>query len=123
MEINPQYSAVGSSFKINNMAEIENRRLVSISNRLPFQIVRENRKLSIRESDRGLVSALKSFFENQSTDKVFEKTLWIGSAEFNEQTWHKVNKKKLDQMSYQVEPLFIDKKIYSKYYNGFCNAT
>lgn len=99
------------------------KRLIVVSNRLPFQLVKENNKLELRQSDGGLVSALKSYFDNQSESYEFTSTLWVGSAEFSESNWQRFNTKKSTEISFDVEPIFVDKKIYNKFYNGFCNAT
>jgi trehalose 6-phosphate synthase/phosphatase len=99
------------------------KRLIIVSNRLPFNLIKQNSKIEISESDGGLVSALKSYFESNKKDKSFDSIVWIGSAEFSVDTWDRFNKKKLQQLAYTVEPIFIDKKNYSKYYNGFSNAT
>ena len=100
------------------------RRLIIVSNRLPFQLIKKNNQLEIKESDGGLVSALQSYFQNTSSGKTaFEATLWIGSAEFSEANWDKLDKQKLQHLAYTVDPVFVDKKVYNKYYNGFCNAT
>ena len=76
----------------------------------------------MRESDGGLVSALKSYFDRNSNDKGFSNTLWIGSADFSETDWQNF-KKSNPSLPYHVEPIFIEKKLYNKYYNGFCNST
>jgi trehalose 6-phosphate synthase/phosphatase len=98
-------------------------RLVIVSNRLPFQLKKAGHRMVARESDGGLVSALKSYFDNPLNKIAFNSTVWIGSAEFTEQQWHSYKSYKTHDLQYQIEPLFIDKKLYSKYYNGFCNAT
>jgi trehalose 6-phosphate synthase/phosphatase len=98
-------------------------RLIIVSNRLPFQAKVKNRKIVVKESDGGLVSALKSYFESSGGKYSFASTLWIGSADFNDKHWQKIKNKNLPDISYQVEPIFLEKKTYSKYYNGFCNAT
>jgi trehalose 6-phosphate synthase/phosphatase len=98
------------------------KRLVLVSNRLPFQVLNNGGKREVKESDGGLVSALKSYFEN-TNDVSFDSVLWVGSAEFSEKTWAKVKATTSTSMHYDVDPIFIDKKTYNKYYNGFCNAT
>jgi trehalose 6-phosphate synthase/phosphatase len=99
------------------------RRLIVISNRLPFQLVKRNQGLEMQQSDGGLVSALKSYFENQSAGYAFNSTLWIGAADFSEKNWDKFNKKNLEKVAFEVDPIFFEKKTYNKFYNGFCNAT
>ncbi|HYG04170.1 MAG TPA: bifunctional alpha,alpha-trehalose-phosphate synthase (UDP-forming)/trehalose-phosphatase [Chryseosolibacter sp.] len=98
-------------------------RLIVVSNRLPFQLVKRNGKIELNQSDGGLVSALKSYFEHESKRYSFESTVWVGSAEFSEKTWLKFNKKKLASISFELDPIFLEKKTYDRYYNGFCNST
>lgn len=96
-------------------------KLIIASNRLPFQLVMHDYKLQLRESDGGLVSALRCCFDRQSS--MFESVGWIGSAEFTEKAWDRYTKTNDIHLPYEVSPIFIDQKVYNKYYNGFCNAT
>lgn len=105
------------------MDEKPNRRLILVSNRLPFKLLEKNSKITLKQSDGGLVSALKSYFNNQTTDQQYDQKLWIGSADFPEKRWHKYINTQSGQQQFVIEPVFIDPKVYSKYYNGFCNAT
>lgn len=103
------------------MNALQRGRLVIVSNRLPFQLVTENHHVEARESDGGLVSALRSCFEGSSDS--FREVEWIGSAEFTEKTWNSFIKANTLTLAYQVTPIFLETKTYNKYYNGFCNAT
>jgi trehalose 6-phosphate synthase/phosphatase len=101
-----------------------NRRLLVVSNRLPFKLIEKSGTVSLRESDGGLVSALKSFFERKDNSLFsFSSIWWIGSADFPEKRWQKFKAQENKQQAFEVEPIFIEKKIYNPYYNGFCNAT
>ena len=63
-------------------------RLIVVSNRLPFQLLEKDGEVSLKESDGGLVSALKSYFDSQEhVDQVSEKW-WIGSGDFPEKRSH-----------------------------------
>ena len=105
------------------MEEKKNRRLVLVSNRLPFQLLEKNKRITLKESDGGLVSALKSYFERE-TSNTFDEKWWIGSADFPEKRWESFSlNKKRPRQDFEVEPLFLDTKLYNHYYNGFCNAT
>jgi trehalose 6-phosphate synthase/phosphatase len=97
-------------------------KLILASNRLPFSLKEKNGEFSLVTSDGGLVSALKSYFDQPSVEDSFMEKIWVGSAEFPEQRWKKFSKEKQPQ-SFDIAPIFIDAKIYNKYYNGFCNAT
>jgi trehalose 6-phosphate synthase/phosphatase len=104
------------------MAEVFSKRLIIVSNRLPFQLLEKGNKITLKQSDGGLVTALKSYFEEQGVDEEgFEHKIWLGSADFPEKRWERYNPSSTD--SFRIEPIFIDQKIYNKYYNGFCNAT
>lgn len=105
------------------MGEKNTRRLVVVSNRLPFQLLEKNNKITLKESDGGLVSALKSYFDNDENKGVISEKWWIGSAEFPEKRWKKFKTSNKETSSFEVEPIFIESKTYNKYYNGFCNAT
>lgn len=99
------------------------KRLLLESNRLPFQLLRREDAVILKQSDGGLVSALKSYFERDSDSNEFDEKIWIGSADFPEVRWKKYQKQKKSEGEFAVEPIFIDSKVYSRYYNGFCNAT
>jgi trehalose 6-phosphate synthase/phosphatase len=99
------------------------KRLVVVSNRLPFQLLEKNKTVTLKQSDGGLVSALKSFFEGKDNQETISSKWWIGSAEFPEKRWKKYKTENKKQGAFEVEPIFIESKTYNKYYNGFCNAT
>lgn len=98
-------------------------RLLIISNRLPIQLTERGNKVSMRESDGGLVSALKSYFDKTTTNNLFTEKIWIGSADFPEERWARYKAKNTGGATFEIEPLFVPAKEYNHYYNGFCNAT
>lgn len=100
---------------------MENRLLI-VSNRLPFQLKSKNGVVELKESDGGLVRALKSYLDSGNTDS-FDSTVWIGSAEFTEKQWKAVKPAELRRLNYEIEAVFIESNLYNTYYNGFCNAT
>lgn len=105
------------------MEKKSQRRLVVVSNRLPFQLLEKKKSVTIKESDGGLVSALKSYFEREQNKEMFSAVAWIGSADFPESRWQKYVENPQSQSSFDVHPIFIETKTYNRYYNGFCNAT
>lgn len=104
------------------MDESLQKRLILVSNRLPFQLVEKDGEVTLKQSDGGLVSALKGYFEQQETAGRYRDKFWVGSADFPEKRWKKF-KKQPSETSFQIDALFINPKVYNKYYNGFCNAT
>ncbi len=105
------------------MEAVTESRLIVVSNRLPFQLLEKNNQITLKESDGGLVSALKSYFDKPDGKDNFASKWWIGTADFPEKRWKKYSSNKTDEPSFQVDPLFVEKKTYNKFYNGFCNAT
>lgn len=105
------------------MEQKPNRRLILVSNRLPFQLIEKNKKVTLKQSDGGLVTALKSYFESESTKDSFKEKIWLGTGDFPKSRWEKYQEQTEAPSHFGIEPLFIDSKTYNKYYNGFCNAT
>src|SRR5215216_5559575 len=96
-------------------------KLILVSNRLPLKKIKVDGKTSFAESDGGLVSSLKSYFERAEHDRFGEK-IWVGAADFSEQKWKKFTKTNQASSAYKIEPLFVDDKVFGKFYDGFCNA-
>lgn len=99
------------------------KRLILISNRLPFQLSEKGGKVQLRQSDGGLVTALKGYFESSSGMEDFSEKIWLGSADFSEKRWKRYTDQHKSEDNFHIEPIFIENKIYNPYYNGFCNAT
>lgn len=97
-------------------------RLIIVSNRLPFSIERSGEEISIRQSSGGLVSALKSYFENDNNNQDFGERIWVGSSDLTEEDWEK-SKHTIQSSDFSVQPVFIEKEQYEAYYNGFSNST
>jgi trehalose 6-phosphate synthase/phosphatase len=98
-------------------------RLIIISNRLPFSLEREGDKVNIRQSSGGLVSAIKSYFENSTVHKdgPTEK-VWMGVADFPQEDLDQAMAAHQAEQDFGVIPVFVDKDLYDKYYNGFSNS-
>ena len=96
-------------------------RLIIISNRLPFSIDQQGDKTVVRQSSGGLVSAIKSFFENDSIKSDITEKLWMGVADFPQNEWDNLENE-MSGMDFDVLPLFLDQKLYKDYYNGFANS-
>jgi trehalose 6-phosphate synthase/phosphatase len=100
----------------------EQPRLILVSNRLPLKSAPKGSRKLFVESDGGLVSSIKSYFEQGGTQDSFSEKVWVGVADFSEARWEKFSAQK-HELSYRIEPLFVEEATYNKFYNGFCNAT
>jgi trehalose 6-phosphate synthase/phosphatase len=105
------------------MDDHPDRRLILVSNRLPYHLYEKKDKVTLKQSDGGLVTALKSYFEEDSSERRFSQKIWLGSADFPERRWQRFQSQPSVEDDFRIEPLFIDPRTYNKYYNGFCNAT
>lgn len=98
-------------------------RLIIISNRLPFSLDREGDKVSLRQSSGGLVSAIKSYFEDSSAQRGdLSGKMWIGVADFPQDDWDQVGASHAAGQGFDIVPIFADKDLYDRYYNGFANS-
>jgi trehalose 6-phosphate synthase/phosphatase len=98
-------------------------RLIIISNRLPFSLDREGDKVSLRQSSGGLVSAIKSYFENKGAQRGdLTGKMWIGVADFPQDDWDLVAASHAAEQDFDILPIFAEKETYDNYYNGFSNS-
>ncbi|MCW3077191.1 MAG: bifunctional alpha,alpha-trehalose-phosphate synthase (UDP-forming)/trehalose-phosphatase, partial [Bacteroidetes bacterium] len=90
------------------------KRLLIVSNRLPFSIKKQDGKFEVFPSSGGLVSAIQSLpKENNIT--------WIGAADFNKEDWEEFKTEKRE-LEFGIVPVFLEKEMESLYYNGFSNS-
>jgi trehalose 6-phosphate synthase/phosphatase len=100
------------------------KRLLVISNRLPFTIEKNGDEVLVRQSSGGLVSAIKSYFDKPTGhSEEFSEKLWIGSMDGSEEDWQAAVESNEIPKGFTIEPVFPDKEIYDEYYNGFSNST
>ena len=98
-------------------------RLIIISSRLPFSLDKEGDKITLRQSSGGLVSAIKSYFENTSAQRNdLTGKMWMGVADFPQEDWDQVIASQTVDQDFDVLPVFVDKDLYENYYNGFANS-
>jgi trehalose 6-phosphate synthase/phosphatase len=90
-------------------------KLIIVANRLPFKIEKVDDRLRIRKSTGGLVSALDSCIKSQP------EVIWVGAADFSESLWNEFLREN-GTPELNILPLFLDKKLEKKYYNGFSNT-
>ncbi len=99
------------------------KRLFIISNRLPVTINNSIENIDISISSGGLVSAISGYLENGSSKATnqYASRYWVGVAGCTAPVWEKA-KTKLPESGFNYLPVFINKKTYEQYYNGFSNS-
>ena len=86
--------------------------LIVVANRLPVAMQQKDNKWIFKPSAGGLVTALKQL-GNLDME-------WVGCPEFVEPNQRQYITNKLN--TYNVHPVFVEKRDYDNYYNGFCNG-
>jgi trehalose 6-phosphate synthase/phosphatase len=95
--------------------------IIMVSNRLPLKLEKKGGRIELRETSGGLVTAIKSLAAQYKQEGAF-KIKWVGCADFKETDW--VNFKPLiENTTLEVHPVFINKNLERKFYQGFSNST
>ena len=110
--------------KTNGAAELSGRRLVIVSNRLPFNVeIQEGRPL-FHPSAGGLVTGLASFRESrEQAGALPAEHLWVGwpGGSIDESLRKQVIQESLAR--FRSYPVFLTEEQMERFYLGFCNAT
>ena len=98
-------------------------RLFIVSNRLPVNIQETEGDLQVHRSAGGLVAAISSYIQGQHIKgpRQFSEVYWAGVPGCTAATWTKAERK-LAEQEYQYLPVFIRKRCYDAYYNGYANS-
>ncbi len=98
-------------------------RLIIISSRLPFSLDKDGDKVSLRQSSGGLVSAIRSYFDNTAAQRSdLTGKMWMAVADFPQEDWDQVRNSPAEKPDFDVLPVFVDKGLYENFYNGFANS-
>lgn len=97
------------------------KRLFIISNRLPVTVNVNKEEITVNTSSGGLISAITSYLNNSSMEREFTTTFWVGMAGCGTGVWEKATTK-IPKDNFTYLPVFINKKCYEQYYNGFSNS-
>jgi trehalose 6-phosphate synthase/phosphatase len=100
------------------------RRLVVVSNRLPFTARVENGKLQYSQSAGGLATGLSAFLDSYKyhfpADK---KHLWVGWPGSTIDETHRASLRAAALADHQSYPVFLSEEEMDLFYLGFCNKT
>lgn len=99
-------------------------RLIIVSNRLPFTLVKEEDKLLLKPSSGGLVSGISSYLDFMKNSPVSDfEYLWIGwPGGFVEEPLQKNFSQEIVKIHNAVCVFLTEEKM-DKFYLGFCNST
>jgi trehalose 6-phosphate synthase/phosphatase len=99
------------------------RRVVIVSNRLPFSVQRSSSGVERVPSAGGLVSALSGYLERRRCEGVTTDLVWMGWAggQVDEAEMEQLRQHAADQ--HEIYPLAFDASDMDGFYHGFCNST
>ncbi len=94
------------------------RRLIIVSNRLPFSLSKQRGKIAITPSVGGLATGMKSIYKTYDS-------LWIGWPGIVQ---NRINRKEKTEITERMEqenclPVFLSQQDINQYYSGFSNKT
>ena len=113
-----------SAQKNTDRPDLSGRRLVIVSNRLPFNLSIDGDRVAFQPSAGGLVTGLASFQESRQNDSALpSEHLWVGwpGSSVDESLRERVIQDALVQ--FQSYPIFLTEEQMEQFYLGFCNAT
>lgn len=96
-------------------------RIVIISNRLPVTVHENENQIELQQSIGGVATGLHSYLSHLKTTVSNAEYLWIGcpgvvSIDYEQELTEKL-------ATINSYPVFLNKKLIEKFYNGFCNRT
>lgn len=98
------------------------RRLLVVSNRLPFTAVEQDGDLAFEPSSGGLVSGLTGYLESAGKAGIINEYLWVGwpGSSVDPDKQEALTQKARELNAY---PVFISEAEMEMFYYGFCNST
>src|SRR5919109_3434158 len=100
------------------------RRLVVVSNRLPFNVSITNGQFAFRDSAGGLVTGLASYMQfRRRTGSLASDHLWVGWPGTSVESSLRASLKEKALAAYRSYPVFLSEEEMDQFYFGFCNAT
>ena len=99
------------------------KRLFIISNRLPINVETVEGAIKINISSGGLITAISSYIDDagKKGKRPFEEYYWIGTPCCTTGEWAEASKE-IDERTFKYLPVFVNRRVYDLYYNGFSNS-
>lgn len=100
------------------------RRLVVVSNRLPFNVSIEDGRFVFHESAGGLVTGLSAYIESRKRARAESpEHVWVGWPGSSVEGPLREELKKEVRARFQSYPVFLSEEEMDQFYLGFCNGT
>ena len=100
------------------------RRIIIVSNRLPFTVEQANGKLEFKESVGGVATGLKSLLDTkQSFLSLKPDYVWVGWPGGTISDEQKGEVRSRARSEFRSYPVFLSEEDFENFYQGFCNKT
>jgi trehalose 6-phosphate synthase/phosphatase len=100
------------------------RRLVIVSNRLPFVASQEQHSLVFKESDGGLATGLRTYLESLGPgSESFQEYIWVGWPGNTIDPSLQAELTATARDSFNAVPVVLAQEEMENFYHGFCNST
>src|SRR5712692_1693702 len=104
--------------------DISGRRIVIVSNRLPFTVEQENGEITFNQSAGGVATGLKSLLDTMPGVFSFKpEYLWVGwpGGAITDQQKSEVQSRA--RAEFRSHAVFLSEEDFENFYQGFCNKT
>jgi trehalose 6-phosphate synthase/phosphatase len=102
---------------------VETRRIVVVSNRLPFTVVEGDEGIAFQDSAGGVATGLRALLSSPDSQIVASDYLWVGwpGSTISAPSQEQVKSRALSEFS--CCPVFLSADDFENFYQGFCNKT
>ena len=99
------------------------KRLFIVSNRLPLQVHHLKEGIVLAPSPGPIADSISDYIKRSGhgEHKPFSQSYWAGITECSTNEWNDAVGK-MHQNEFQFLPVFVNKRVYDPYYNGFANS-
>ena len=106
-----------------NAATAEARRIVVVSNRLPFTVVEADEGILFQDSAGGVATGLRALLSSPDSQSVASDYLWVGwpGSTISPHSQEQVKSRALAEFG--CYPVFLSGQDFENFYQGFCNKT
>ena len=106
-----------------NAAIADARRIVVVSNRLPFTVVEADDGIAFQDSAGGVATGLRALLSSPGSQSVASDYVWVGwpGSTISAQSQEQVKSRALAEFG--CYPVFLSGQDFENFYQGFCNKT
>jgi trehalose 6-phosphate synthase/phosphatase len=106
-----------------NTRSADDRRLVVVSNRLPFTVIQGEQGVAFNESAGGVATGLRALLSSDASPKIASDYMWVGwpGNTISDTFQDLVKSRALSEFG--CYPVFLSADDFENFYQGFCNKT